>query len=269
MNLTFWNNLAKKNKTTGYSDLSYAAFDQSMRLLCLKKILNQHINAEACRVLSLFDYGCGNGDFLYHFAPCFNHLTGYDVSPEIIKVAQIKLKNKPNVVLTDQLESITGRFDVIISITVLQHILDDPSLSETLNAIRSKASGKALFICLESVEEDQFKPAIPSHLKPRRIERWIEIFSQCGFVFKSSHNFYNPSLIPTSSYQTYRKKTKIMRGLYKLFSRAGIHLHFFRYYFNKKSIRLLSNPDRIDGLIQTESFSKFMVFEARNNPRND
>ena len=225
MNLNFWDTLAKKNKTPGYGDISYSFFDQQMRMLCTHRIISRFIDLNNRHDLRLLDYGCGRGEFLQHFSSDFSRLTGFDVSIEIIKISKKILKKYSNIFLTDNFDHISGEFDVAISVTVLQHILDDDELIRTLKIIRPFMKPNSIFLCLESVEEDRYRPAVPPHLRPRRLSRWIDIFAESGFIFESSFDFYNPSIIPTPSYHEYRKGTALLRFVYKAFLRMGLHLN--------------------------------------------
>src|SRR6478736_1153393 len=133
MSKDFWNSLTKRNKTTGYSDFSIACFDQEMRLGCVNNLLKKH-NAliPDCRVL---DFGCGNGDFVFRLASKAAQLIGYDLSNEVISLAQKRSTQIQNVTFTSNLQEITSTFDIVLSITVLQHIMDDDELLSTIKKI--------------------------------------------------------------------------------------------------------------------------------------
>ena len=86
MDREFWNALAKKKKTTGYSDYFIASFDQFMRLKIVEKFLDQYAPLESRK--TALDFGCGIGDFSFMLSRYFNKVYGYDIADEILEYAK-------------------------------------------------------------------------------------------------------------------------------------------------------------------------------------
>ena len=264
MDKKLWNLMAKRNKTTGYSDYSVAFFDQIMRLKIIEKLLSQYITFDFKKANAL-DFGCGVGDFVSYFSQKFKFIVGYDISEEILKIAREKCKHLSNILLTNSLEEIDVEFDVVFFITVLQHILDDSELLRTLFVIASKCKENAIFIALESIKSDKFNIRQPIHLKARKLVDWKVFFEKSGFEILSIKPFYNPFLIKTPSYLKYSKKVILFTYIYKFFRRVGLNVKLFNGVFKREAEAILNKEEKIDGLIKEESFSK--IFIARRKPR--
>lgn len=263
MNKKLWNSKAKRDKTTGYSDYSVAFFDQIMRLKIIEKLLRQYITCDFKKA-NVLDFGCGVGDFTSYFSHKFKFIVGYDISEEVLEIAREKCKYLPNILLINSLKEVNFKFDVVFSITVLQHILDDSELLRTLEYIFSKCKENAIFIALENIKSDKFNIYEPPYLNARKLEDWKIIFEKSGFKILSIKSFYNPFLIKTPSFEEYNKKIIIIKFLYKVFRKIGFNIKIFNRIFEKKAKVILNRQENIDGLIEQKSFSK--IFIAKKKP---
>jgi SAM-dependent methyltransferase len=76
---------------------------------------------------SALDFGCGVGRLAIPLARTFDHVTGVDISPAMIGIAQQRclecgIENVDFVLSDDELTRVKGKFDFIHSFIVLQHI---------------------------------------------------------------------------------------------------------------------------------------------------
>lgn len=76
---------------------------------------------------SALDFGCGVGRLVIPLARVFGHVTGIDISPAMLEVAEQNclerdIRNVEFVRSDDELSRVAGRFDFIHSYLVLQHI---------------------------------------------------------------------------------------------------------------------------------------------------
>lgn len=83
----------------------------------------------------IFDFGCGTGEILAHLSPSFG--VGYDISSKMVEIARKKFKTKKNLRFVTQLNAISGPFDFLLMIDVVEH-LEDPqkairALTELMN----------------------------------------------------------------------------------------------------------------------------------------
>jgi SAM-dependent methyltransferase len=96
---------------------------------------------------SALDFGCGVGRLVIPFASVFEHVTGVDVSPAMLRVAeenclQRGIRNVDFLVSDDNLTRVVGKFDFIHCYLVLQHI--------------PTRRGERIIACGGSVSSDRF-----------------------------------------------------------------------------------------------------------------
>ncbi len=87
---------------------------------------------------TVLDFGCGTGDVLADLKPQWG--SGYDLSTEMVKLAQAKHSNKPNLYFTDVLQHpiIRNRvYDFIICADVIEHL---ENVREAVHDIQSLSS---------------------------------------------------------------------------------------------------------------------------------
>jgi SAM-dependent methyltransferase len=90
------------------------------------QMIHQHIDS-AFRPSRMLDFGCGVGRLVIPFAATVNEVTGLDVSPSMLEEARRNCDERgiANVKLDvsdDFLSALSGRFDLIHSFIVFQHI---------------------------------------------------------------------------------------------------------------------------------------------------
>jgi len=77
-------------------------------------------------VKSVLDAGCGSGDNLAALAALKRYeLTGVDISREAISLAGLRVPSAKLYCLDIQHEALPEKFDLVISIQVVEHLLDD------------------------------------------------------------------------------------------------------------------------------------------------
>jgi ubiquinone/menaquinone biosynthesis C-methylase UbiE len=260
MSESIWDERARKYKTTGFSDFSIAFFDQRMRLFCVEQLLRE-LGFFDKPQKKLLDFGCGSGDFLEHFSPLFDRAVGCDTSDEILAIAKRRFEKAPNVELTSTLEQIEPGFGIILSITVLQHILDDDELISVLNELHRLLLPKGNIIALESVATSGRDYSFPSYLKARSVGDWEKRFRQAGFLIKSRRPFYNHFYHPTPSSRTYMQRTRAARSMYRVIGKLFGNVRLFNAWFRSAARDVLSSPETADGLIPEESISQFFILE--------
>ena len=85
---------------------------------------------------SILDWGCGTGNILAFLKPAYG--VGFDISPEMIKRAKRKFKKAINLGFVDSQNQISGPFDYIIMVDVVEHLANP---QETFNDL-SKFAGR-------------------------------------------------------------------------------------------------------------------------------
>lgn len=258
MDESYWDSLARKHGTTGFTDYSIAFFDQLMRLKCIEQILSEHGILDR-RNSVLLDFGCGTGDFLAYFSKSFKNVFGYDVNEEVLSIASHRLQRFSNIELLRSIENLDAKCDVVLSITVLQHILNDNELRDALRNISSLCKYGALLIAMESVSTTSVIVSHPPHVMARSLNFWVDSFRESGFEVVAIRSFYNPFLLMTPSYTKYAKSIRAQMTIYRALRRLGFNPAFFNKTFRNCAERILNTPSNIDGIIDGDSFTKVFV----------
>ena len=213
----FWNQRAKKYGHTGWIDPVIYAFDQQARILSIEKILSS-LNFDNSAAL---DFGTGSGDFAGLLSKYFKRVIAFDISEAVIKIAEQRYKENENIKFycADNINKIgigERSLDLILSITVLDHIMDYSELFATVRHCQTILKDTGFFIILESAGNSQ-KPK-SFYKKFTKFSQWLSLFSDRGFLLYAYYQFYDPLECPCESYMSYRAglgglKAKIARLL--------------------------------------------------------
>jgi SAM-dependent methyltransferase len=115
--------------------------------------VHRHIREDLVRVVSrlegcrnILDVGCGSGDNLRVLADLGGYeLTGVDVSQEALARAQRLVPTARLLQLDAEHEALPERFDLVISIQVIEHLLDD------IAALRNMARMSAAYVFVSTM----------------------------------------------------------------------------------------------------------------------
>jgi 2-polyprenyl-3-methyl-5-hydroxy-6-metoxy-1,4-benzoquinol methylase len=243
----FWNNRVKKYGHTGWSDFATYYYDQNLRLNAINNLIRKYgIND----TLAL-DYGCGTGDFSKMMSQYFENIIAVDISEEIINKAKLTNRNyKIKFKMIDK-KIFTFKYNLIICITVLQHIKNDDELNELINNFNLSLNGNGIVIILESFSKEVDEN---NYTKLRNADFIKNMFSKCGFKLINFYNFYHPLYHPTHLFKNYRKSFFVII-LNMLCS--------YKFPFSKlllyKIAKVISDKD--NGIVETESITKILLFK--------
>lgn len=189
-NKAYWNERARKNGHTGWNDLVIYYYDQKVRLNTIDYILKRTMLNRGG--LSL-DYGCGSGDFCKVFSKYFSEVMATDISEIVLSSAKKNNKNS-NVIFVALDDTIFDNdYDLILSITVLQHILNDKDLEKLLGKFAKSLKEKnGKIILLESIAINEMDTMENDYLKIRSSKKLLEIIKNSGLTVESCYDFYNP-----------------------------------------------------------------------------
>jgi len=90
---------------------------------------------------SILDWGCGTGDILAFLKPSYG--VGFDISTEMVKLARNKFKRANNLRFVDSQNQISGVFDYIVMVDVIEHLVNP---QETFSDLYRFASNKTRLI---------------------------------------------------------------------------------------------------------------------------
>lgn len=96
----------------------------------------------------LLEIGCGTGEILKRLQNKYE-CTGLDLSENMLKIAQTKLKNKDiKLFLGDMREFNTGeKYDIIVALfDTINHLTSQEELLDTLNSVKSSLNENGIFI---------------------------------------------------------------------------------------------------------------------------
>jgi SAM-dependent methyltransferase len=98
-------------------------------------------------VHTILDVGCGSGDNLEALASTGRYiLSGVDVSEQALAIARKRVSNADLGILDVQREALARRFDLVISLQVVEHLLDDVS------AIRNMGRMTDRYLLIETMQ---------------------------------------------------------------------------------------------------------------------
>ena len=197
----FWDDRARQFGHTGWSDPFIYNFDQTARLQSLSSILA----GTSLQTHLALDFGCGTGDFANMLAGHFDRVIGFDISPEVARLAE-KRSRRRNVQFVagpgiEALQLPDHSLDLVISVTVLQHILEPAVLLKTLRAIAGKLKPGGVFVCLESTPLQESQPS--AYVFFRTKDQWESSFKAAGLPVECRYGFYHPTDAPSASFTRY------------------------------------------------------------------
>ena len=142
----FWDEWCKKYGHTGWNNERVYKYDQPLRLRAIEQALSRlRIEGNICAL----DIGCGSGDIVALLRKRGFNVTGIDISKEVIKMAKNRFSRDTNVKLfccrIEDMEFPPDSFDLVTSVTVLQHITDDNSFLTAVRKIVDIVVGGGIF----------------------------------------------------------------------------------------------------------------------------
>jgi 2-polyprenyl-3-methyl-5-hydroxy-6-metoxy-1,4-benzoquinol methylase len=202
----FWNQRLARYGHTGWSDFATYWYDQTLRLKAIEQAVLDDAPAMPLPHASALDFGCGVGDFCALLAERFDKVVGYDVSRDIIERAGARHPS-PRIRYTTQLEeALRGPHDLILCITVLQHVTDDAELAAVLQRFSGALAPDGRVAVMETIAEAEQHAG---YLKRRTLAQLRAMFADAGFTLTSQYSFYHPSEAPTPAYARYRARPDV------------------------------------------------------------
>lgn len=198
----YWNARVIRHGHPGWVDAAVHAYDQRLRRKALFEFLARSELRRGCAL----DYGCGTGFFSRALAETFDEVVATDLSSAALTVARRNAPPNVRLMSLDAFDSAAfdRRFDAIVSITVLQHIMDDAALTQLIRRFRGDLASEGLCFVLES-----FVRSSQAYIRSWSEAEMTSLFSNAGFVLTDRHAFPHPQIAPTATYQAYRHSTRV------------------------------------------------------------
>ena len=186
----FWNATADTSGHTGYVDKSVYRYDQPVRLKTMRRLIGQ-LFPGGLAGKTVLDIGCGTGDFVaLSIELGAAAVDGVDVSSHVLAKAAARFSNEPRVVLEcgPVYERVRReqRYDLITSVTVLQHHVDEQELVDVLKVLHGALKPGGRMVVLELAPPghgiDQQYSRGMLYVVERSPAVWRSAFSAAGFT---------------------------------------------------------------------------------------
>lgn len=176
---------------TGWSNQALYRYDQTVRL---RSVL--HAVERAGPVLksaNVLDIGCGCGDLAAAMALRGAHVVAIDISPTVIAKAQAMWRHLRTIsflaVPVTRFEAPQASFDLVTSITVLQHQTDAAEFETALRSIRSLLRPGGSLLLLELAPNRPARCRPEPHITVRSAGQWIEAAAAAGLTFRGDARY--------------------------------------------------------------------------------
>ena len=195
-----WRARLRRCGHTGWNDPVVYAWDQPERLRLVERVVRElDLEPEACIAL---DFGCGVGDFSRMLLRLGFRVIGHD------PVARPAIAH-PRFHFEPVLESRPRSVDLVLSVTVLDHVLDEARLRATLAALRERLRPGGFLVLLEYSLGGDFlnEPTLRAnaHQAFRSRESWRALLASAGFRCQRELPAPHPELAPSPGYARFAR----------------------------------------------------------------
>lgn len=164
----------------GYLDPWNETYEQPLRWAAFRRI---------CPIvpgLRVLDVGCGTGRWSVRMADMGAQVLGADISARMIEMAEPHPRVEYQVAAAHELDCPDRYFDVVVSVTVLQHITDPGELQRALHNLRRMLKDSGRFFVLEYSPLRTLPSQELTYMRYRTQKQWIELMAKEGFQLRSS-----------------------------------------------------------------------------------
>jgi 2-polyprenyl-3-methyl-5-hydroxy-6-metoxy-1,4-benzoquinol methylase len=144
--------------------------------------------APGTRVL---DVGCGVGRWSRLLAARGCEVSGIDLSPTMVQVARERagaagLGARCRFAVRDLAElELDARFDLVLGVTVLQHILDPARLRRAVHALTAHLAPLGRLVLLEAAPTQFTRRCDSEIFTARQRHTYVELFRECGLKMRA------------------------------------------------------------------------------------
>jgi SAM-dependent methyltransferase len=228
-NLTeFWRGRLATHGHTGWADQKIYEFDQPCRL----QRLAEYLDGTGLKPGRALDFGCGSGDFSRLLIRRGWTVVAYDryVSPRL---------SHPRMISTQSFSQVAqeGLYDLIISITVLDCIVDDAEFSDRLKEMGNLLAPNGRFFFLEyAVDVEKQRSTYQGF---RRFSEWRAHLAEAGLVISAAVPYFHPQEATIPAWEHYRRMF-LVRALGRL-GRLGLPLAAYAWLLRMLRNRCLAS----------------------------
>lgn len=196
----FWLKRLRNYGHTGWSDPVIYAYDQQERIFLIESVIASLDIPSSIAI----DYGCGSGDFSRMLLRRGFKVIGYDpfVAENIID-KNFYYSDSHHGIDTLIKDRTVG---IILSITVLDHILSNEELVSVLRYMKKKLIDNGKLLMVEYALESGQSKIVSKYQAFRTLNNWKNILRKTGFVIESIYGMPHPMDSPSEGYIEYRRK---------------------------------------------------------------
>jgi SAM-dependent methyltransferase len=204
--LSFWSQRLRKHGHTGWADPVVYAYDQLERL----KLIEAELSKRPIKGGNALDFGCGSGDFSKLLLSMGFRVCGYDpfVKPRI-RSGQFTYAST-----YERIPFRNHAADLALTVTTLDHILEERDLLNALGTIRDCLKESAVFYMLEyalDIAADRIKFGLKNNYQSfRTVSEWMELLALNSFRVLDVARVSHPVISPSSGYIAY-SRTPLVR----------------------------------------------------------
>tara|TARA_B110000037_G_C17049869_1_gene477259 strand:- start:288 stop:1049 length:762 start_codon:yes stop_codon:yes gene_type:complete len=177
----FWSKRFRKygKLSTGYTDEMIYKFDDKIRW----NSFMHETNLKKGDVI--LDAGCNHGSWSIRLAKNGMEVTGIDLISAAIETAK-KVAEKESIQIEfkemklEDIDFKENKFNKIVSITVMQHLLDDNLFLTTLKKFKKQLKNEGELILIESAANKQLVEKL-SYKRERSLKKHINLCNRAGF----------------------------------------------------------------------------------------
>jgi SAM-dependent methyltransferase len=195
----FWDQQVRTRGRTGWFDPVVYAYDQQERV----KLVKEAISRRPVKGGKALDFGCGPGDFSRLLLSLGFSVCGYDpfVKPKIPSRAFRYASSY------DQISFRNHAASLALSITTLDHILDEDDLRLALTTIRDCLKDGAEFYMIEYAldsEDDRVRFSMKNDYQSfHTLSYWNQLLKQSALQILDIASVPHPFISPSSGYLPY------------------------------------------------------------------
>ena len=181
--LQYWTKRAQEYGERSVMDFDpkRGSYDQELRVLAFHRAMRLG------KDMKVLDVGCGNGSWSIMLAKAGCKVTGIDFVESLINTAKHNAM-KAGVAVDFTTESIETYerdrqvYDLIITVTVLQHITCNNRLARALSNIRALLKPRGQFLTIEYMPRKLSRKSQSSdYMVLRQRDEWLRLFREAGF----------------------------------------------------------------------------------------
>jgi len=178
----YWEERAVKHGrlACGYLDPRHQVYEQPLRWAAFARMSPIKPGE---RVL---DIGCGVGTWSVRMAEQGAQVLGVDISAAMIDMAESHAGVEYRVAAAHELDCPDRYFDLVVSVTVLQHITDPEELKRALRNLRRMLKDSGRFFVLEYSPLHSVPSQELTYMRYRTHQQWIELMAGEGFALSAS-----------------------------------------------------------------------------------